>query len=121
MYVGKDSKNPPIERHYETVHNKEKKYKCHICEKVFGRSDNLARHKQIHIKYEFEDSNTDEKSSNDEDSSSVEEYSSDLTSNEDISDNDDYRTFLMDELIQKLQVILLTKLIVKYYLCINRE
>ena len=96
------------DRHYETVHNKEKKYKCHICEKVFGRSDNLARHKQIHYKYEFEDSNTDEKSSNDEDSSSGEEYSSDLTSNEDISDNDDYRTYLMDELTLKLQVILLT-------------
>ena len=112
------------DRHYETVHYKQKNYKCHICAKVFGRADNLERHKQVHKdshylspKNEFEESNTDETSSNDDDSS-VEESSSDLTSNEDISDNDDYRTYIMDELIKKLQVLILLTLFVKSYFCI---
>ena len=110
------------DRHYETVHCKQKNYQCHICEKVFGRADNLARHKQVHkddpnlsTKSEFGESNRDETSSNDEDSSSVEESSSDHFSDKDTSDDDDYRTYLQDELIQKLQVLLLSTLVVDPY------
>ena len=87
----------------------------------------LARHKQVYKddsnlspKSEFEESNRDETSSNDEDNSSVEESSSDLFSDEDTSDDDDYRTYLQDELIQKLQVLLLSTLVVKYNLYIYR-
>ena len=42
----------------------------------------------------------------------------DVRSNEDISDNDDYRTYIMDELIKKLQVLILLTLFVKSFFCI---
>ena len=86
------------------------RYECNICEKVFGRSDNLKRHKKIH-EYEQILNNTDESDENTEKQSSCdsEEASSDFevtSKTDDSSDNDDIRGNLIDQLLEKLKVLL---------------
>ena len=98
------------ERHFETVHARILRYECNICEKVFGRSDNLKRHKKIH-EYEQILNNTDESDENKEkpSSSDSEESSSDFevtSKDDDSSDNDDNRENLIDQLLEKPKVLL---------------
>ena len=67
------------DKHYQTVHNLILRYECNFCEKVFGRSDNLKRHKDIHKAdkvsvhtNEYDKSNDTESSSNSKDTTDSE-------------------------------------------------
>ena len=42
--VKKFGQKPDLNRHLETVHEKQKNYKCEFCDKSFGRKENLNRH-----------------------------------------------------------------------------
>ena len=85
------------DRHYENVHNKQSRYECNICKKVFGRKDSLARHKKIHIAHEYESEESGE--SETEEESSFEESSSDID-----DEKDDIRTSYINWILEKIQV-----------------
>ena len=85
------------DRHYENVHNKQIKYECNICQKVFGRADNLARHKKIHTAHDYE--SEENKESETEEESNFEESSSDI----DVG-KDDIRTSYVNWILEKIQV-----------------
>ena len=82
------------DRHYKNVHLNQRKYECNICKKVFGRADNLARHKNDHV------SSEEKRNSDTEDESNCEESSSYVG-----DENYDMRTNYMNWISEKIQVL----------------